>query len=69
MKTFAEFRDSISIAPNPVYVRENADELAYDIAEDVFKPEIDVKAEREAFRAKLKELRDAALPKGWRGTK
>ena len=41
MKTFAEFRNSSTIASKPVYTRK-VGEVAYDLAEDVFKPGIGI---------------------------
>ena len=73
MKTFfeymvvcEEFRNSSTIANKPVYVRKEG-EIAYSLAEDVFTPNTNVEEIREDFLKKLKLLRNAALPEGWKG--
>jgi len=68
MKTFEEFRNSSTIADKPVYVRKDG-ELSYDIAEDVYAPGIGVGESKKDFLARMKALRNAHLPEGWKGMK
>jgi hypothetical protein len=62
MKSFVEF----VVAPKPIYVRKE-DDVAYGLSEDVFVPEIGIKESRESYRKRLKQIREAALPKNWKG--
>jgi len=62
MKSFVEF----AVAPKPVYVKKEGD-VAYDLSEDVFVPEIGIKESREHYRKRLKQIREAAFPKNWKG--
>ena len=66
MKSFNEFRKASTVAEKPVYIRRKG-ELTYDLASDVFTPEIGVKESKEEFLANLKELRNASLPANWKG--
>ena len=66
MKTFAEFRNSTTVASKPVYTRKEG-EVAYDLAEDVFKPGIGINITKEEFLKRLKLLRNASLPNNWKG--
>jgi hypothetical protein len=62
MRSFVEF----VVGPKPIYVRKDGD-VAYDLSEDVFVPEIGIKESRESYRKRLKQIREAALPKNWKG--
>jgi hypothetical protein len=62
MKSFKEY----ATMEKPVYVRRE-NELSYDLSDDVFKPGLNKKDNREALLVKLKSLRNAALPDGWKG--
>ena len=62
MRSFVEF----VVDHRPIYVRKEG-ELAYDLSEDVFVPEIGSKESRESYRKRLKQIREAALPKNWKG--
>ena len=66
MKTFAEFRSASTIAGKPVYVRREG-ELSYELAEDVFTPGIGMGESKENLLKRLKALRNAGLPKNWKG--
>ena len=46
---------------------EKWDYLVYLVFEDVFVPEIGIKESREGYRKRLKQIREAALPKNWKG--
>jgi hypothetical protein len=62
MRSFVEF----VVDHRPIYVRKEG-ELTYDLSEDVFVPEIGIKESREQYRRRLKQIREAALPKNWKG--
>ena len=62
MKSFKEY----ATMEKPVYVRKE-DELSYDLSDDVFKPGLNKKDNRETLLAKLKLLRNVSLPKDWKG--
>jgi len=62
MRSFVEF----VVDRRPIYVRKEG-ELTYDLSEDVFVPEIGIKESREGYRKRLKQIREAALPKNWKG--
>jgi hypothetical protein len=62
MRSFVEF----VIDDRPIYVRKEG-ELTYDLSEDVFIPEIGIKESREQYLKRLKQMREAALPKNWKG--
>ena len=62
MRSFVEF----VVDQRPIYIRKEG-ELIYDLSEDVFVPEIGIKESRERYRKRLKQIREAALPKNWKG--
>ena len=62
MRSFVEF----VVDDRPIYVRKKG-ELTYDISEDVFIPGIGIKESRENYQKRLKQIREAALPKNWKG--
>ena len=66
MTTFKEFRSASTIENKPVYVRKEG-EMTYSFADDVFTPSTNVEEIREDFLKKLKLIRNAALPEGWKG--
>ena len=61
MKSFSNF-----VADRPIYVRKEG-ELTYDLSEDVFIPGIGIKETKSDYQARLKKIREAALPKNWKG--
>jgi len=62
MRSFVEF----VVDYRPIYVRKEG-ELTYDLSEDVFVPDIGIKESRKHYRKRLKQIREAALPKNWKG--
>ena len=60
MKSFGSFLEE-----RPIYIRRDG-ELTYDLSEDVFDPNIR-ETSKEKYLKRLKEIREAALPKGWKG--
>ena len=61
MKSFGRF----ILEDRPIYIRRDG-ELSYDLSEDVFDPNIR-ETSKEKYLRRLKEIREAALPKGWKG--